>query len=192
MSNATIINNKIITTNDGIRAGTLNHELSILNNSIEGNFNSVRNKNSNGLMLVGVGKTIIENNEINAFGTGIYIGGKKPIKISENQILSNNIGIYVAGNSNAIISKNRIHKNVYCGILIVSKPTISIESNLFSSNIQYDLIFSNKECGDFLIEFMGKLRGTANIFENGLKICPEDFKIEADFIKNVELNKVRY
>ncbi|HPR95052.1 MAG TPA: right-handed parallel beta-helix repeat-containing protein [Thermotogota bacterium] len=186
MTNAVINNNKIITTNDGIRAGTLNHEISILNNSINGNYSSVRNKNSTGIMLVGIGKAIIENNAVTSFGTGLYLGGKDPVKISENQILSNNIGLYIAGNSNAIVYKNRIHKNVYCGLMIVSKPIVSVESNLFSSNLQYDLILSNRNCGDFLIDFTGKLRGNDNIFSEKIKMCPEDFVLEDDFIKDEE------
>jgi parallel beta-helix repeat protein len=186
MTNAIINNNKIISTQDGIRAGTLNHELSILNNSINGNYASVRNKNTTGVMLVGVGKTIIENNEINAFGTGMYLGGKNPVKVTENQIISNDTGIYIAGNSNVIINKNRLYKNAYSGLVIVSKPTVSVESNLFSSNYMYDLILSNNKCGDFLINFSGKLRGQNNIFSEKIKICPEDYVLEDNFIKDEE------
>ncbi len=184
MSNATISGNKIFSVGDGIRAGTLNHELRIINNTITGHFNRVRNNTTNAIMIVGAGKTMIENNEIKSFGTGIYMGGKRPVKINDNNIHSNFQGIYASGNTEAIITNNRIHKNIGYGILLVSKPIVTISSNLFLSNGSYDIILSDKRCGgDFLIDFSGKILGNSNVFEDGFNYCPEDMLFPQDFIR---------
>lgn len=184
MTNAIINSNKIFSAGDGIRAGTLNHELSIINNTISGHFNKIKNITTNAIMLVGVGKTIIENNEIQSFGTGIYLGGKKPVKIKENNLHSNYQGIYASGNTEAIITNNKIYKNSNCGILLVSKPIVTISSNLFESNGSYDIILADKKCsGEFLIDFSGKIMGNANTFEDGFNFCPEDVVFPEDFIR---------
>ena len=183
MTNATVSGNKIVSSKDGIRAGTLNHEIKIMNNQISGNFNTIKNINTNGIMLVGVGKTIIENNTIQSFGSGIYLGGKKPVKISENQIHSNYNGIYASGNTEAIISSNRLYENNRAGILLVSKPIVTISSNYFSSNEMFDILISNETCGDFLINFTGKITGNSNNIDESLKICPNDYYLPEDFLK---------
>ncbi len=184
MTNATISGNKIYSSGDGIRAGTLNHEIKIISNQIAGNFNNIKNLNTNGIMLVGVGKTTIENNDIQSFATGIYLGGKKPVKISENQLHLNYYGIYVSGNTAAIISDNRLFKNNRSGILLVSKPVVTITANYFTSNNTYDIMVSDKACSnEFLINFTGKISGNSNIFDEPPKICPPDYVLSEDFIK---------
>lgn len=181
MTNAAISGNRIYSNKDGIRAGTLNHEIKIINNQISGNFNNIKNINTNGIMLVGVGKTIIENNNIQSFGSGIYLGGKKPVKITENQIHLNYNGIYASGNTEAIISGNRFYENNRAAILLVSKPVVSISSNHFSSNKMFDLLVSNEACGEFLIDFSGKITGNSNYIDEPFKICPTDFNLPEDF-----------
>jgi len=183
MTNATINGNKIFSSKDGIRAGTLNHEIKINNNQISGNFNNIKNNNTNGIMLVGVGKTIIENNNIQSFGSGIYLGGKKPVKISENQVHSNYYGIYASGNTEAIITSNRLYQNNRSGILLVSKPIVTISSNYFSSNEMYDILVSDSACGEFLIDFTGSITGHSNNIDESLKICPAEFLLPEDFLK---------
>ncbi|HPF17862.1 MAG TPA: right-handed parallel beta-helix repeat-containing protein [Thermotogota bacterium] len=187
MTNAIIKDNKINSNRDGIRAGTLNHEIKISNNQISGNFDRVKNINTNGIILIGIGKTTIENNQINAFGSGIYLGGKKPVKISENQIHANYFGVYASGNTEAMIIGNRFYDNNRSAILLVSKPIVSISSNAFTNNPMYDIMLSSTTCSqDFLIEFTGKITGNANIAENMLKICPTDYQLPENFIKDRE------
>jgi len=186
MTNATISGNKLYSNGDGIRAGTLNHEIKIINNQISGNFNNIRNINTNGIMLVGTGKTTIENNTVQSFGSGIYLGGKKPVKIFENQVHSNYYGIYASGNTEAIISGNRLYQNNRSAILLVSKPVVTISTNHFTSNQAFDILVSDPTCGEFLIDFTGKISGNSNITDEQLKICPSDYLLPEDFIKDSE------
>jgi len=187
MTNATISGNKIYSNGDGIRAGTLNHEINIFNNQIAGLFERIKNINTNGIILIGTGKTIIENNQIHAFGSGIYLGGKKPVKISENQIHANYYGIYASGNTEAMIIGNRLYENTRSAILLVSKPVVTISSNAFTNNPIYDIMLSSTTCSEeFLIEFTGKITGNANIAEEALKVCPTDYQLPDEFLKERE------
>ena len=189
MTSVEIEGNKIITQNDGIRAGTLNQEVYIRNNSIYGAYEGYgrSNTSTNGIMSVGIGKIVIENNEIKAFHNAVYLGGKKPVKLFQNQLIENNNALYTCGNTEALLIKNRIAGNTNSGILAIAKSTLVLESNLFTGNREFDIVLADKDNTPGISQnFTGSISGNSNLFTEEPKIRPEDYTLPENFIKEEE------
>lgn len=189
MSNARILSNRIRTQNDGIRAGSFNHSIVLSDNILMGPFLQSKKSplGSYGILLVGKGETLIQFNEIRGFGWGVYLTGKKPCKVEKN-ILSENVkGMFLGGDSVIELLSNHFKQNDIDGLLISGKVDCTMKSNLFNSNLQWDIRIALLECSTEMSQmFSGTLSGEANILDENYKLCPTEFPWGDNFFKKAE------
>lgn len=188
MTSATIRNNIIKTSSDGIRGGTLNHKIVIANNTFVGPLNyeyGSSGNSSNGIVLFGQGDTEITGNQIKGFEYGIYLSGKKPCSMKNNTLAFNNISMYLGGNTVIEMSGNVFTDSFLDGLIIGSKSEIIMNSNSFVSNKNWDIRFSGRECETgFNQSFTGKISGKSNKRDELSRICPDGFEWPEGFFSD--------